>query len=486
MIYITQIELENFQSHKYSLLKFDRGLNVIVGNSDSGKTAILRAMKWVLYNEPSGDYFIRQGEKKVSVTVVFNTGAIVRRMRSASKNSYYLKTPKGEEFHFEGFGNAVPQEIIDCIGMYKIHLDNDSTSILNIAEQLDGPFILNEKPSLRASAIGRLVGVNYIDDALRDVVRDNKKLLHDLRYLREKQEDLTEKIKAYDYVKELEKKQEQLQNIRDEITVLMDRKNFYEDLKNQWSDCEQKLIPLKNLIHRLVNLENIQQNIYEIEGKKYPLLYLKRLSEQYHSNEKELQIVKKSLSELKNTDDITNLIAELKKLLSFQASYQKFFSVYSTMNKEEKILKKELLLTQKVVELQNLLSKLENTLVIYQKYMEYFEKLKGINQSLALGCNYMSNFIHLQFLQKAKEDLSDRLEKMKTYHEWLNHYTKIQTDIEALKLQKNFLENQFSEKLEKYEDLIAKHGVCPFCFSEITPTSLEHIKSHLRGETIEL
>ncbi|MDO5041249.1 MAG: AAA family ATPase [Peptoniphilus sp.] len=84
MIYISKLEIENFQSHKYTLLDFDKGLNVIVGNSDSGKTAIIRAIKWALYNEPQGDYFIRQGDKNISVSVYFNTGAIVKRYRSPS------------------------------------------------------------------------------------------------------------------------------------------------------------------------------------------------------------------------------------------------------------------------------------------------------------------------------------------------------------------------------------------------------------------
>ena len=59
MRYIKKIILENFQSHKYSVIELNEELNVIVGPSDSGKSAIIRGLKWALYNEPSGDYFIR-------------------------------------------------------------------------------------------------------------------------------------------------------------------------------------------------------------------------------------------------------------------------------------------------------------------------------------------------------------------------------------------------------------------------------------------
>lgn len=63
MITIKKVIIENFQSHKYSVIDFNEGLNAIVGPTDSGKTAVFRSLKWVLYNEPQGDYFIREGEK---------------------------------------------------------------------------------------------------------------------------------------------------------------------------------------------------------------------------------------------------------------------------------------------------------------------------------------------------------------------------------------------------------------------------------------
>ncbi|MFR9297315.1 MAG: AAA family ATPase, partial [Aedoeadaptatus pacaensis] len=46
MNFIEKIILVNFQSHVYSELSLSRGVNVIVGPSDSGKTAIMRALRW--------------------------------------------------------------------------------------------------------------------------------------------------------------------------------------------------------------------------------------------------------------------------------------------------------------------------------------------------------------------------------------------------------------------------------------------------------
>jgi len=92
MITIKRIRIENFQSHKDTELSFSDGLNVIVGPSDQGKSAIIRAIKWVLYNEPRGTDFIRQGTNSARVTLELSNGYVITRERAPNKNRYTLKT----------------------------------------------------------------------------------------------------------------------------------------------------------------------------------------------------------------------------------------------------------------------------------------------------------------------------------------------------------------------------------------------------------
>jgi len=54
---IKTLSIQNYQSHKDSTLEFDPGVNVIVGSTDSGKTAIIRALRWLIWNRPNGDSF---------------------------------------------------------------------------------------------------------------------------------------------------------------------------------------------------------------------------------------------------------------------------------------------------------------------------------------------------------------------------------------------------------------------------------------------
>ena len=75
---IKKLHIRNFQSHKDSRLIFSDGVNVIVGNSDSGKSAILRALNWVITNRPSGDSYISNWGGPTYVIVETEEGTVIR------------------------------------------------------------------------------------------------------------------------------------------------------------------------------------------------------------------------------------------------------------------------------------------------------------------------------------------------------------------------------------------------------------------------
>ena len=72
---LRKLTVENFQSHEHSEVIFGPGLNVIVGPSDFGKLALVRALRWLFYNEPRGANFISAWARTCRVTVEMDDGA---------------------------------------------------------------------------------------------------------------------------------------------------------------------------------------------------------------------------------------------------------------------------------------------------------------------------------------------------------------------------------------------------------------------------
>ena len=97
---IKSIHLKNFQSHKDTLIEFDQGVNVIVGQSDVGKSAILRAIAWVCTNKPSGDEFISSWADSTSIKIKTDNCTVIRE-KGKGVNQYILKQGKGKDFVFK-------------------------------------------------------------------------------------------------------------------------------------------------------------------------------------------------------------------------------------------------------------------------------------------------------------------------------------------------------------------------------------------------
>ncbi|SHG94347.1 AAA domain-containing protein [Anaerosphaera aminiphila DSM 21120] len=478
MIFITKLELNNFQSHENSTIEFDRGLNVILGNSDSGKTAVLRAIKWALYNEPLGNYFIREGSKYVSVSVYFNTGAIVRRYRSASKNTYYLKKFNGEEFTFDGFGIDVPKEIKEEIGMYKINLDNKETSIINISEQLEGPFLLNEKSSLRASAIGRLIGVNYVDDALRDTVRDNKTINSDIKLLNINKEELTEELKKFEYIDEYEIKLKKLSLINSEITKMQKKVEIVTSLRNQYLNSNKEIDNINKTLKKYKYIDKLNDIYIKINSNlsKYTI-YLNAFNRLNNSNKNIVLNMKliDSLDYVSKLEEITLRLDENISKYSLNYSQRKRYeNINSSINLDRDIVTK----FKDIDQIYLIKNTLSEKILKYQVIVSYREKYVSNSKSLSVGENYLLKFKNLNSLVEIKNSINSKLSLYEKLERMNLNYNNSKNEIKNLQNKVEFYKYSLKEKTDEYNNVLLNLGYCPLCHSKIDKDTLDHIKEH--------
>ena len=71
MKHISKLILNNFQQWKTGLIKFKPGLNILIGNTESGKSTLFRAIGSILTGKMSEDY-IRKGTKGCEVEIQFS------------------------------------------------------------------------------------------------------------------------------------------------------------------------------------------------------------------------------------------------------------------------------------------------------------------------------------------------------------------------------------------------------------------------------
>lgn len=156
---IKNLHVENFQSHENSHVEFAPGVNVVVGTSDGGKSALLRALNWVATNRPTGEAFRSRWGGDTVVTAVLADGGAVERLRSDKKNEYRLfaDDPQAESTVLKAVGQDVPAEVAAALRLGDV----------NIQYQMDSPFLLSRdwSPGRVAEYLNEIVGLDAIDRA---------------------------------------------------------------------------------------------------------------------------------------------------------------------------------------------------------------------------------------------------------------------------------------------------------------------------------
>jgi DNA repair exonuclease SbcCD ATPase subunit len=147
---IEKLAIKGFQAHDELELSLDPGVTTIIGSSDVGKSSVIRALRWLALNLPSGDSFVRWGAKRARVEAEVG-GDVVLRERG-TENLYALGTRE-----FRAFGNGgVPEEIAKLLGVTEI----------NFQGQYDSPFWLSDTAGEVSRHLNRIVGLEIIDDIL--------------------------------------------------------------------------------------------------------------------------------------------------------------------------------------------------------------------------------------------------------------------------------------------------------------------------------
>ena len=106
---LQRIRIQGFQSHVDTDVTFDEGMNVVVGDNGSGKSALRRAFEWVRTNRPSGDSFINWNTGMCEVTVWFDGHEITRR-RGGNVNEYVVDGETLTGFGVQEIGRASCRE----------------------------------------------------------------------------------------------------------------------------------------------------------------------------------------------------------------------------------------------------------------------------------------------------------------------------------------------------------------------------------------
>jgi len=278
---MNKITIDNFQAHDHTeMLLHPTGVSIIKGTSNSGKSSIIRALRWVIENRPRGFGF-RSNFKELksgnltSVQIDLDNISVIRERNKLTGdkavNCYRILKDGQQVFFGEALNTDVPNEVKEALNM-------DS---LNIHGQHDKFFMLQETAGERGRMLNDFCDMSVIDRTLSKIDSKFRKTANDIKQTESDISKLADKISTLpDYepylpiIQNLENDIQRLQRLNSRFSELKSLKEKHEILLQEitnlsvWILIQDRIAAILPDITKLRELKNFRFDInYQKENK---------------------------------------------------------------------------------------------------------------------------------------------------------------------------------------------------------------------------
>lgn len=252
---IKKLIVKNFQSHEKTSLDFVKGVNVIVGRSQSGKTALVRALQWCLFNRPTGYRFHREGADSPTTVTVEVDDKRIRHIKDKRTNKYHI----GKKT-FDKVGRDLPDLVSQALNV----------SELNVQSQLDSHFLITSSPGIVAKTINRITKFDKIDTWIKTLTKKINSLSSERDMLGSDIEHIGEELKKFKGLAKIKLKIEKLKEIESNISTIKIEKIDLADAIQSLTATEESSKwagDVKKLKAKCDKAEKIEQRLKELQDQ---------------------------------------------------------------------------------------------------------------------------------------------------------------------------------------------------------------------------
>ena len=181
-----KVSIKDFQIIKGASLSFKPGLNCIIGQSNNGKSAILRAVKSAIYNK-AGTTSIRLGANSYAVGIQSNGHTVI--LQKGANSCYKVDgTILGK------IGRVQLPEVADALGIKSLTL-NGLTEEINFLDQMEKPFLLDRSETDLFRFIVDSGKDSNITLALKTLTQDRQQISKDINIIQGKLQQVEDEVK---------------------------------------------------------------------------------------------------------------------------------------------------------------------------------------------------------------------------------------------------------------------------------------------------
>lgn len=260
---IQQIKIKNFQSHKDTTLNLHSGINILTGRSNSGKSAAMRALLWLITNRPVGNSIIsfwNRDDKdnpidETSVTIQKDEKEI-RRIKSPDRNGYDLPSTE-----LNAINKDVPKEVEKLLNI----------SDINIQNQFDQHFLLSSTAGEVAKFFNKTIKTDLIDSMLSAIESKKRSNKQDILSVEKAIKEFDEQIKKYTWLEQAEETVSQYEELKEMLKVINDEKQSISEILSEyniWQTVINTMPDTKKFYEIIEQIASIKVELEKIENER--------------------------------------------------------------------------------------------------------------------------------------------------------------------------------------------------------------------------
>ena len=313
-MYIDEVTLHYYRAYKHEVVPIAKGLNVIYGDGDAGKSALVKGIAWVLLNAPQSKYINKtiktpngkiKSKEVVYVEVKFNTGnIIVRESDSTTPNIYrigHVDTPREEWSEIKNFGNVVPDPVQQIINL------ND----LNFQKQFDPHFLLASKGGDVAKELNRMVDLEVIDTSTSKINKEVSSAKKKKESAEFSVKELSTDLNSYEYLNDVPDLLSKVEKIETQVTKKEDAIQKITDIVTKCRYVEKEIKSILPYIDAKTLCELYTALSDKIDSKVISFNKIEGWIAQAHQTEEQLKKVAHILSGKPLIESFTLVTTEL-------------------------------------------------------------------------------------------------------------------------------------------------------------------------------
>ncbi|OYD09521.1 AAA family ATPase [Paludifilum halophilum] len=478
---LQKLVIENFQSHTLTEVDFSRGFNVFVGPSDSGKSSILRALRWVLYNQPRGSEFIRSGKNRCRVMLTLSDGTEITRERSASVNRYTLKDSEGKEKVFEGFGKDVPREVLEAHRMHPLKLDHDWNMPAQFGTQLEGPFLLSETGGVRAKSIGRVSGAHIIDIALRETARDRQALSSQVKHLKEEQTRLEEALKPYENLPELLDRVNRAEKLYQKAEEHRQQMERLKQLREKWRDLRNEQEKVRSAVDRLTGVERAESALLHLERYKLRLERLTHILSNRNHNREEMTRWQTTMEKTSRCSDVERELLKVDEKRQVHHHLKQLHGRWSQCREELNRFRRLRAETDALPRLLRRMEEVNAAVLRYDRMRRLFPRYLRWKEEKVKTEAFLNRTAGTQKASHRLESMEYDMERLKGLGQTRSQWKDVGRRLADGRKFMERTEEEIHSYTKQLVSLFQQLGKCPTCGSSIDGSVLNHIMEEYQG-----